>query len=161
MAMNPYDFYSAFVQENYYDFSNEPDNIRKGINAAVSAFHMADHYFNYYKRNDPSKIAPYNKRADFLRHIEGRSRYFVDIQSIANAYKHLYLDSSQSYVSIASAGCIESIIFEQDNITVDGCGQDDKGNFIVIYTTTSSQKVKLLEALKDVVNMWSNFLYDT
>jgi len=158
MGMNPYDFFCAFVEENYYDFYKEPDNVRKGINAAVSAFHMADQYFNYYEKNDPSKISGLKGRKDFLKYLANKSKYFTDIQSIANAYKHLYLNSNLSYVSIASTGCIESIIFEKDGITVDGCGQVDNGKFVVIYTTKKSKKIKLLEALEEVVSMWSKIL---
>ncbi len=159
MGMNPYNFYSAFVEGNYYDFSDEPDNVRKGINAALSAFHMADQYFFYYKKNDPSKISSYTKRKDFLIYLANTSKYFNDIQSIANAYKHLYTDIRKSHISIASTGCIESIIFEQDNITVDGCEKDDDGKCIVIYRTKINRKIKLLEALKDVVDMWSIILH--
>ncbi len=155
MGMNPFDFYQAFVEENYNDFLAEPDNVRKGINAAVSAYHMADQYYYYYKKNDPSKIALFNKRPDYLKYLEHQSKYSIDIQSIANAYKHLYLKSSSSHVTIASTGCIETIIFKQDNIIVDGCGQDDEGNLVVIYTTKNSKKIKLVEALKDVIHMWS------
>ena len=161
MGMNPYDFYSAFVEGNYCDFCNDPGNVRKGINAAVSAFHMADQYFYYYEKNDPSKIATYNDRTDFLKYLASKSKYFNDIQSIANAYKHLYLDCSKSHVFIASTGSIESIIFEKDSITVDGCEKSDEGNYIVIYTTKHSQKIKLTEALKDVVDMWSKIINST
>ncbi len=161
MGMHPYDFYTAFVEENYHDFYNEPDNVRKGINAAVSAFHMSDQYFNYFKKNDPNKISRFKDRTDFLKYLAKESKYFNDIQSIANAYKHLYLNSSLSHVSIASTGCIEKIEFEKDGITVDGCSQDDDGKFVVIYTTKISQKIKLLEALKDVISMWSKILYST
>jgi hypothetical protein len=159
MGMNPHDFYHAFVEGNYDDFCNEPGNVRKGINAAVSAFHMADQYFAYYKKNDPNKISRFKDRPDFLKYLASESKYFVDIQGIANAYKHLYSNTSSSHASIPSAGCIENIIFEEDKITVDGCGKDDNGKLVVIYTTKNSQKIKLIEALDEVISMWSKILF--
>lgn len=158
MKMNPHAFYRAFVEANYDDFLNEPDNVRKGINAAVSAFHMADQYYFYYQKNDPIKISSYKDRDNFLKYLASKSKYFNDIQSIANAYKHLYLNSSKSHVSIASTGCIESIGFRQHNITIDGCERDNALNYIVIYTTKTSKKIKLLIALKAVVDMWDKII---
>ncbi len=160
MGMNPHDFFSAFVEGNYNDFCDERDeaNVRKGINAAVSLFHMADQYFNYYKKNDPSKISRFKDRDDFLKYLESKSKYFVDIQSIANAYKHLYTKIYKTHVTIASTRCIEKIIFEKDKVSIDGCGEDDDGKPVVIYTTKDSQKIKLIKALDEVIRMWSSIL---
>lgn len=158
MGMNPNRFFSVFVEKNFEDFDNDPGNVRKGLNSAISTFHMADHYYNYYEKNNPSKIDSYGNRTNFLKHLSNKSKYFNDIQSIANAYKHLYTDSNESHVTVSSTGTIEFIEFDQDNVKVDGCEEDDNGNIIVIYTTKNSQKVKLLVALKDVIDMWNKIL---
>lgn len=104
MRMNPDDFFRSFVLGNYSDFLDQPDNVRRGINASVSAFHMADQYYYYYKRNEPTRIIQFNEKKDFFKFLSKKTKYFNDIQSIANAYKHLYLNSALSYVSIDSAG---------------------------------------------------------
>ncbi|WP_352850225.1 hypothetical protein [Mesorhizobium sp. M0155] len=42
--MTPYDFFDGFVVDDYDDWRNALLN-PQGIYAAVSSFHMADHYY--------------------------------------------------------------------------------------------------------------------
>jgi len=54
--MTPDAYFEAFVQDNYSDYVENPGSVRRAFNAAVSASHLADHYFEYYKKNDPERV---------------------------------------------------------------------------------------------------------
>ena len=157
MKMTPEEFLFSFVRGNLSDFREDKGNVRKGMNAAVSMFHLSDHYFNYWKANDFGKLRNYPERIDFLRHLEGLCSQFLDIQSIANAYKHLYLDTTKAHVSISSAGAIES--FETDELKIDFEYQRNQKVYEVFYHTKTGEKKCLLDALESTYKMWQQFLY--
>ena len=160
MGMNPLDYHDCFVCPNYQDFCEEENNVRKGFNAALSASHMSDNYYNYYKANDPGKISSFKKLKDFKVYLSSKTPYFDDIQSIANAYKHLYTRSSQPHVTIESGGVITSIQIHGNNVVeIDGCGTDDSGKNVVIYTRKDLTKARLKKALNHVLDIWKDILF--
>ena len=88
ISMTPEQYFEAFVHGNYEDYVNNQGCVRRAFNAAISASHMADHWFEYSKRHDPSKISQFSKIGDLVSHISSNTNgYFKDIRSIANAYK--------------------------------------------------------------------------
>jgi len=160
MGMNPLDYHDCFVCPNYQDFCEEENNVRKGFNAALSACHMADNYYNYYKANNPGKVSSFKQLKDFQVDLSSKTQYFNDIQSIAIAYKHLYTSYSKPHVTIESGGVITCIRIHGNNaVEIDGCGTDDSGKDIVIYTRKDLQKVRLKEALSHVLNIWQDILF--
>ena len=89
-AMSPDEFYCGFVLEDYDDWKDTPESIRRGFHLAVSAFHLADHYFQYHARHNPAFAQKYNKLEKFQAALTQRSPAFKTIQDMAIAYKHLY-----------------------------------------------------------------------
>ena len=57
MGMTPYQFFESFVEGNYHDALENPGCVRRAFNAAVSASHLADHYFTYSDVHDRSVIS--------------------------------------------------------------------------------------------------------
>jgi hypothetical protein len=153
IAMTPDQYFYAFVRGNYYDCLDNQGCVRRAFNAAVSASHMADHWFEYYKIHDLSKINQFNKIGDLINHISyGTNGYFTDIRSIANAYKHLYTGVHpiySQYSSISSAGTIEAIHLTGGNIQA-----INEGTSKVVYTRKSGQQLDFLSALRAVVQYW-------
>ena len=91
MGMKPDEFFTAFVIGNLDDCVEDPSCLRRAFNAAVSASHMADHYFAYNLRSNPSVVSQWPSTGSFVRHvIQETGGAFGDIRSISNAYKHLY-----------------------------------------------------------------------
>jgi len=144
------------VEGNYHDFLAEEASVRRGFNAVVPAFHMADHYFHYCERHAPThRIISYGKRNDYLRYLSIKNEYFNDVQSIANAYKHLYQrNKKKPFVTVSSAGTIQDL--KSSDFEMEG-----DVNY-VIYTRKSNKKVKfrLSEALKSVIDLWKEELKD-
>ena len=159
MQMNPYDYYDIFVRPNYEDFCADEASVRKAFNAALSLVHMTDNYFNYFKKQADPKVAAYGSLKDFKIYLSGQSPYFNDLQSIANAYKHLYTNSGNAYVTVESGGAISAIEVENSDITViDGLEQDNSGNFIVVYHKKDGTKVRVKTALDEVLKIWQGLI---
>jgi hypothetical protein len=91
----PISFYKWFVVPNLEDL-DKPDDIRRGFNATIPAFQLADIMYFFYKRNDPSKVSSWKTKRDLLRTLVKRESNFIIIQSVATAYKHLYAEGPQS-----------------------------------------------------------------
>lgn len=157
IAMTPDQYFEAFVQGNYEDYVNNQSCIRRAFNASISASHMADHWFEYCKRNDLSKIKQFSKFGDFVKYISiNTNGYFKDIRSISNAYKHLYAGADpkySQYSSISSAGTIEVLHITGGNIQ-----EVNETAYRVVYTRKSGQQLDFLPALKAVIQYWEQEL---
>lgn len=158
--MTPQLYYEAFAMGNYEDFKANPNNIRCAFNAAISASHLADHYFTYYKKNESQRVKVYNKIGDYVEHISSKTKgYFRDIRSIANAYKHLYTGENKQfadYSSISSAGTIETVqIVDKEIKEISEIPLSDKSNGLnVVYTKKSNEQVVFTVALEYVMVFW-------
>jgi len=136
MGMMPDEFFEAFVRGNFEDYQQYPGCIRRAFNAAVSASHLADHYFAYYKKHDPSRVNSFNKIGDFVEYLACKTNgCFRDIRSLSNAYKHLYtsIDLKKAvHSSISSTGAIESVTFDYMNAEVKMLEEDWKDSILSV-----------------------------
>jgi hypothetical protein len=166
IKMIPEEYYDAFVLGNYNDFIDNPSSVMKAFNAAVAASHLADFYYNYYKIHDPRLIQKYKGLGKFVADItKNTNNYFQDIRSIANAYKHLYTGIKQEYEkfsTISSAGTIESIVFEDEEVNqlTEELLDKDASDFIVVYTRKSGEQIQFKLAIEKVIDFWGNLIND-
>jgi len=158
ISMTPDQYFDAFVLRNYEDFIDNPGCVRHALNAAVAASQMADHYFAYYKRHEPSKVNQYKTFGDYIEQISRSTNgHFRNIRSISTAYKHLYTDvdpNKAKYSSVASAGAIETLQFSNEEVEKIYEDFSDRNCSAVIYTTKSGQQCQFMIALKAVVEYW-------
>lgn len=158
--MTPQLYYEAFTLGNYNEFKANPGDIRCAFNAAISASHLSDHYFTYYKKNEPKRVKAFEKIGDYVKYISSRTQgYFRDIRSIAIAYKHLYTGEDKRYAdfsSISSAGTIESVYFVDKVIKeINEIPHTGKSNeSTVVYTKKSNEQVQFIVALECVMEFW-------
>jgi hypothetical protein len=147
MSMTPDQFLCSFVYGNFDDFRNSPDDIRRGFNAAIAASHMADHYFNYYKKNDPKSVSKFKDIGKYLEYVSKQTNGdFTDIRSVANAYKHLYTNAN---AVISSTGAIDTLEIKDEDVS------EVMTNYSkVIYTKRTGEQRELLPVLENVVNFW-------
>lgn len=164
MSMTPEDYYEAFTLGNHEDFKENSGCVRRAFNAAIAASHLADHYFSYYKKQDPCRVSMYKKVGDYVKHISNKTNgCFRDIRSIANAYKHLYTGNKKSHAnnsSISSAGTIETVQFidkEIEQVSYDPT-QKNTSEYVV-YTKKSGEQLKFMPALEAVIDFWQGELY--
>ncbi len=155
MGMTPDRFYEAFVLGNYDDYNSNPECVRRAFNAAVATNHLADHYLEYYKRNDPSKVIGFDTIGDYVEHISKNTMgAFKDLRSMANAYKHLYTGTKpkhEKHSSINSAGAIEFVQFENEDIREVSENWSPRG---VYYTTKTGNQKSFSSTLETVINYW-------
>lgn len=164
MSMTPEKYFEAFTLGNYNDFTEDLSNVMRAFNAAISASHLADCYFNFYKKNQPDLVKNYAEIGNFVDYISRETNnYFQDIRSIANAYKHLYTGIKyEKYSTISSAGTIESIYFEDEEIKeISEVPMDKKvSGFIVVYTRKTGEKIQFQQAIEKVIDFWKIMIDD-
>lgn len=164
IQMTPQMYFDAFAVGNYEDYISNPGDIRCAFNAAITASHLADHYYSFYKRNDPHKVDAYNSIGAYVEFISTKtSGYFRDIRSIANAFKHLYLggnDPLTEYSSISSTGAVETVYLSRSNLerVSESFSNNNAGNKTVIYTKKSKEEIEFIVALEMVMGFWKEEL---
>jgi hypothetical protein len=170
MGMTPDTYYEAFVLGNYEDCKSNPGCVRYAFNASVATSQLADQYFEYFRKNDNSKVQAYKKFGDFVEYLtKNTNGHFKDIRSISNAYKHLYTSLNPKkaiYSTISSTGAIESISFSDKNFDLimikeeflNGL-KDINENSIVVYTRKDGSIGEFLPALEIVIKFWAKLLY--
>jgi hypothetical protein len=150
----PHAFFEYFVEENYCDFCECVTDIRLGFNASVTAFQMADVYWEFYKKHDPSKVESWPKLCDFHKYLSEREPLFLTVQSVATAYKHLY-PKRGSFYEIGSPMALEGIIYNGGKIKI---VWGEGGNSGVIVNRRGADPVLLIDALKAVLDLWRSLL---
>lgn len=164
MGMTPQQFFEAFVEGNLEDCVSRPGSVRLAFNAAISASHLADQYYEYNKLHNPQLVAGFKKIGDYVEHLsQATAEAFRDIRSVANAYKHLYTDVSSKhgeYSTIDSSGSIESI--EKLGCSdIESVAKDYKaGSSVVVFTTRNGTTIEFLPVLETVVNYWRTIIRD-
>lgn len=164
MQMNPKYYYDKFVKPNYDEFCAEKGSVRKAFNAVISLASMTDNYFNYYERREDSKITPFlvsarkqDNMLAFKNHLSTLSSYFNDLQSMANAYKHLYTNSGNAYVTVQSGG---AVYVGESNAEGEDVSNELKDVYCyqVYYTTKDGNSYTVKEALDDLMRVWKALL---
>src|SRR5690606_39843307 len=90
MGMTPTQFFESFVEGNQFDCEENPGCVRRAFNAAVSASHLADHYFEFSRRNNPDAVKHFPSIGKFVEHVSNQtSGSFSDVRTIAKAHTHL------------------------------------------------------------------------
>lgn len=169
MGMTPDNYFETFVFGNYEDCQQEKGNIRYAFNAAVSASHMADHYYTFYKKHDQLKIKQFKNLGDFVEYLSNQTNgCFQDIRSISNAYKHLYtsVDPKKAiYSTISSPGVVESISFNDKRSELQSIEEDwelsSQANDFesrVVFTRKDVNRIDFLTTLDTVIKLWESLL---
>ena len=157
--MTPMTYYDVFVIRNLDDYEEMPHDIRRGMNASVSAFQLADVTLEYYWKHDPSKLDPWqNNKELLLKDLCKREPAFLTVQSVATAYKHLYTRDSRNVVyEIESGGALTSFHAPDDDVEMDSDWSNDASDVIVLRRDGS--RASLRGALKSVVHdLWPKIL---
>lgn len=167
MGMTPDWYLEAFVEPNLMDCEDQPGDVLRAFNAAVSANSFADHYFKYQKCHKPDAVKDFSKIGQFRGHLADQTQgAFRDVQSIANVYKHLYsIDSpSYRYETVSSCGAIEGLeVADDENLSE--IAEDyfetrkGEGRVAVVFTRKDGSKAEFLPALEKVVSCFRDILY--
>lgn len=170
MGMKPEDFFASFVEGNALEYEERPDCIRRAFNAAISASHMADHFYNFNRRHNSILISAFSELGDYVEYISAQTGgAFRDIRSIANAYKHLYTDSDKgasAYASLNSSGSIYHIELPSDPRLGEMESQYIEGNECqggmceIVFTRKDGTRGKFRFILEETLNYWREIFRD-
>ena len=85
-------FWLRHALPNYNEYRGRRTDIRLAMNAALSAFHMADWLVTEYRFSDPSKLRGHTDLGEYRRNV--LCVEFPDfklLEGVADAHKHLWL----------------------------------------------------------------------
>lgn len=153
--MVPYDFFDAFVLEDHQDWVSDFSSIRKAFHVAVSASHLADHYFRFYSRHHKDFSKRYRTLRQFRTALTLRTSSFKVIQDMANALKHLYTFTS---CSIASGGAIESLTYGESTIREEWRQDIGGATGSIVIRRRDKSVVRFAGAINDVIEVWRDVM---
>ncbi|MFL1485873.1 hypothetical protein [Marinobacter sp. LN3S78] len=158
MGMTPKEFFESFVEGNLEDCQEDPGSVRRAFNAAISASHLADQWHTFNQRHNPNLVSGFKDIGQLVEHLsQATSGAFRDVRSIANAYKHLYTDSSSRHgarSTIDSSGAITSVeqLGGSEVVKVEEEYGDTSSK--VVFTRRDGSTLDFLPVLEKVVDYW-------
>jgi hypothetical protein len=155
-------FFESIVEGNSSDSREHPGCVRRAFNAAVSASHMADHNWEYSRRQRSGSASRFVNVNDYVQHLaEQTGGAFRDVRSIANAYKHLYSKRTDSTVS--SAGAIVSVDLTDvdDQLVSISEEYEAPGTAFgsVVFTRKDGSKAAFSSVLDVILEYWRREFY--
>jgi hypothetical protein len=156
-CMTPWDFYHEFVLQNFWMFKEDRGSIFKAFNAAIAAFQLADHFYKYLKKTRPDLVSVWRNYEEFLIHLGKIEPAFVTVQTIATAYKHLYLYAAPHYEA-SSAGALRAITSRELSFGDPGDDREEYPPEKVVLKRKDGTTVEFYDCLRQVVNMWPKLL---
>jgi hypothetical protein len=148
----PHSFYDLFVLPNLQEYLEKPYDVRRGFNASLSAFQLADIMYAFYTLNDSSQLDPWPNKKALLVDLRKRQPLFSTVQSIATAYKHLY--ARGAHYDIDTSGSIEQLAVPTEGVELYTEWSGD-----VLVVGKDKRRVSLKTALTAVVNqLWPSVL---
>ena len=161
--MTPDEYLTSFVEGNLADCREEPGDLRRAFNAAVSASHLADTYYNYNLRHHPHRVESFSSLGTFVQRLADETNGgFRDLRCIANVYKHLYVGPAHlAYATILSGGALETVHSEDPDgavAKVDAGYEPDRegviGRLYVRYKRKDGTTGEFLPVLVSFVEYW-------
>ncbi len=155
----PQEFWRDHVLPNYKEYQVHSNSIRHAMNAAQSAFHMADWVWTTYHDAKPQKGADTQNVADYYRHLANNGcPNFLVLKDIAEAHKHLKLDRPTSYVrAVTSAGAMG--LGSTGAITRMGSmGTPMAGRKRLVVQRQDGGKQAFDEVIENVIRMWEELI---
>jgi hypothetical protein len=154
MRTTPRSYYELFVEPDYRDYEQTPDDVRRGFHAALSAFQLADVFYAFYSREDPEVVRHWPSLQSLHIHLSKIEPHFLTVQSVATVYKHLYAKGGHYQVGSPAAVWGLSIPNEEIELESEWRGRED-----VIVKRRDGTTVSLTLALRKVVGeMWPALL---
>ncbi len=153
MGMHPVEFFDCFVLWDFEDWKAEPQDLRKAFHVAVSAFHLADHYQQFYARQDSAFAGRYPRPAVLHKVLAERAPHFRVVQGVATAYKHLY---TRTQCEVSSGGSLTFVERPEQSLGVDWTGRGVEGGLVV--RLRGGATIPFEQAITQVLEMWSEIL---
>jgi hypothetical protein len=92
-------FFDTHLVPNYEAWLAQPTDLRLAMNATVSLYHMADHYWHSFSATEPDRVFSTNSSSQFRGGLATRNTDYSLLRDVAEAHKHMKLDRSTRNVT--------------------------------------------------------------
>lgn len=101
MRTKAHEFFEVHAVPNIEAWLKEPTDIRLAMNATVSLYHMADHFWHTYSLVDVTRVFGTPDASAFRAELARRNGNFKLLRDVAEAHKHMELDRSSRVITHA------------------------------------------------------------
>lgn len=151
---NANDFFDTHVLPNLEAWLNQPTDIRLAMNAVVSLYHMADHFWHAYESVDLSRVFGTTNSAKFRAELAQRDTHFAVVRDVAEAHKHMKLDRASRVLTQSKQTAVGATGFGEAGF---GTGPFGGGPSIVVELDDNS-KQHLNYLADEVKRLWLSML---
>lgn len=147
-------FFIKHVQPNMSAWVAQSTDERLAMNAVLSLYHLADHFWHSFSTSDPNRLLQSNSSGQYRSALAKQEPDFAILRDVAEAHKHMELSrkirtlSSSSQTTAGSTGYGEASY---------GTGPYGGGPSIVV-TLDNGSKHHVSYIARKVLEMWESKL---
>lgn len=149
-----HEFFDTHVVPNHDEWLGQPTDLRQAMNAVLSLYHMADHFWHAYGEADPGRTFHTARAGEFRAEMARRYNLFAILRDVAEAHKHMRLDRSVRSVTESSQTAVGSTGYGEAGY---GTGPYGGGPSIVVLLDDGS-KQHLSYLAHEVRQLWISML---
>lgn len=148
------DFFDTHLAPNHATWLASPLDLRLAMNAILSLYHMADHFWHSFSQSDPNRIFQTPNSSLFRTEMAKRYNHFAILRDIAEAHKHMRLDRPTKTLT-------ES---KQTGVGTTGWGEGDFGTGpyggvpSIVVQLDDNSKHHLIFLSQEVRQLWLSML---
>ncbi len=147
-------FFETHVEPNLAAWSAQPTDIRLAMNAVVSLYHMADHFWHAYESVDPARVFGTASASQFRIELAKQYPNFAVVRDVAEAHKHMALDRRARVLTESKQTTVGATGFGEAGF---GTGPFGGGPSILVKLNDNS-KHHLSYLAKEVKALWITVL---
>jgi len=154
MPTPAHDYFYTQAVANHDAWLAQPTDIRLAMNAAVSLYHMADHYWHSYSRTEPTRVFSTLNAGAFRSEMAKANGHFKILRDVAEAHKHMELDRSSRVVTNANQTAVGAMGFGEGGYGTGPYG----GSPSIVIKLDDGTKQHLSYLAGEVKELWLSML---
>ncbi len=154
ISTSAHEFFTIHTVPNLKAWLNDPTDIRLAMNAAVSLYHMADHFWHAYAVVDPSRVFGTTNTSSFRSELAHRNNHFAVLRDVVEAHKHMQLDRTSRVLTQSNQTTLGTTGFGEADF---GTGPFGGGPSVVVELD-DGRKHHLSYLAKEVEQLWRSLL---
>lgn len=155
------DFWKTHAEPNYAEYIRQPTEVRLAMNAALSAFHVADYVWTTYHDDAPYKVAKTKDVEAYQNHLQrNECEQFRELRDIATAHKHMRLTghTEARFVWSATQTYLQSDNVGSDVTYVEGGQSGSQQGPVILFNLTDGTSRAFYPILESVMRMWERLI---
>lgn len=154
MQTPAHEFFHIHVLPNLEAWLSQPTDIRLAMNATVSLYHMADHYWLAYSPIDPARVFGTKDSGSFRSELAMRNVHFKVLRDVAESHKHMELGRPSRVLTLANQTTVGATGFGEAGFSTGPFG----GGPSVVVELDDGTKHHLSYIAEEVRQLWLSFL---